>query len=78
MTENLERVCRWLESEMVPVTTSELNAKMAELENSQEIYSMKYLKRKLEERYKDHIIISQTEGKPNLVYFKDVARSIIE
>ena len=51
---------------------------MAELENSQEIYSMKYLKRKLEERYKDHIIISQTEGKPNLVYFKDVARSIIE
>ena len=51
---------------------------MAELENSQEIYSIKYLKRKFEERYKDHIIISQTEGKPNLVYFKDVARSIIE
>ena len=33
MTENLGRVCRWLESEMVPVTTSELNAKMAETNN---------------------------------------------
>ena len=39
---------------------------------------MKYLKRKLEERYRDHIIISQTERKPNLIYFKDVARFIIE
>ena len=63
---------------MVPVTTSELHAKMVELANSEEIYSMKHLKRKLEERYRDNIIISQTEGKPNLVCFKDVARFIIE
>ena len=48
---------------MVPVATSELHAKMAELANSEEIYSMKRLKRKLEERYRDDII-SQTEGKP--------------
>ena len=39
---------------------------------------MKPLKRKLEEKYRDDIIISQTEGKPNLVCFKDVARFIIE
>ena len=39
---------------------------------------MKHLKRKLEEKYRDDIIISQTEGKPNLVCFKDVARFIIE
>ena len=51
---------------------------MVELANSEEIYSMKHLKRKLEERYRDDIIISQTEGKPNLVCFKDVARFIIE
>ena len=38
---------------------------------------MKHLKRKLEEGYRDDII-SQTEGKPNLVCFKDVARFIIE
>ena len=62
---------------MVPVATSELHAKMAELANFEEIYSMKHLKRKLEEGYKDDII-SQTEGKPNLVCFKDVARFIIE
>ena len=48
---------------MVPVATSELHAKMAELANFEEIYSMKRLKRKLEERYRDDII-SQTEGKP--------------
>ena len=62
---------------MVPVATSELHAKMAELANFEEIYSMKHLKRKLEEGYKDDII-SQTEGKPNLVCFKDVTRFIIE
>ena len=78
MAENFERVCRWFESEVVPVTTSELHAKMVELANSEEIYSMKHLKRKLEERYRGDIIISQTEGKPNLVCFKDVARFIIE
>ena len=78
MAANFERVSRWFESEMVPVTTSELHTKMAELANSEEIYSMKHLKRKLEERYRDDIIISQTEGKPNLVCFKDVARFIIE
>ena len=62
---------------MVPVATSELHAKMAELANSEDSYSMKHLKRKLEERYRDDIIISQTEGKPNLVCFQD-ARFIIE
>ena len=78
IAENFERVCRWFESEMVPVTTSELHAETAELANSEEIYSIKHLKRKLEERYRDDIIISQTEGKPNFVCFKDVARFIIE
>ena len=78
MVENFEWVCQWFEKEMVPVTTSELHAKMAELANSEEIYSMTHLKRRLEERYRDDIIISQTEGKPNLVCFKDVARFIIE
>ena len=37
MADNFEWVCRWFESEMVPVTTSELRAKMAELANSEEI-----------------------------------------
>ena len=62
---------------MVPVATSELHAKMEKLANFEEIYSRKHLKRKLEEGYRDDII-SQTEGKPNLVCFKDVARFIIE
>ena len=78
MADNFERVCRWFESERVPVTTSESHSKKAELANSERIYSMKHLKRKLEEKYRDDIIISQTEGKPNLVCFKDVARFIIE
>ena len=78
MADNFERVCRWFESERVPVTTSESHSKKAELANSERIYSMKHLKRKLEEKYRDDIIISQTEGKPNLVCFKDVARFINE
>ena len=78
MAEHFDRVCIWFESEMVPVTTSELHAKMAELADSEEVYSMKHLKRKLEQRYKDDIIISQAEGKPNLVCFKDAAKFIIE
>ena len=66
------------ESEMVPVKTSEMHSKMKELANSEEVYSMKHLKRKLEEKYKDDIIISQTDGKANLVCFKDVAQFIIK
>ena len=77
VADNFERVCRWFESERVPVTTSESHSKKAELANSERIYSMKHLKRKLEEKYRDDIIISQTEGKPNLVCFQD-ARFIIE
>nr|XP_047138814.1 uncharacterized protein LOC124814819 [Hydra vulgaris] len=61
MAENFERLCGWFESQMVPVTTSELHNKMEELVNSEEIYSMKHLNRKSEEKYKHNIIISQTE-----------------
>ncbi|XP_065666109.1 uncharacterized protein LOC136087390 isoform X2 [Hydra vulgaris] len=38
MAENFERICEWFESQMVPVTTSELHNKMEELANSEEIY----------------------------------------
>ena len=78
MSDHFERLCQWFESEMVPVKTSEIHSKMKELAKSDEVYSLKHLKRKLEERYKEDIIISQTEGKANLVCFKDVAQFIIK
>lgn len=61
MSDHFERLCQWFESETVPVKTSEMHSKMKELANSDEVYSIKHLKRKLEERYKEDIIISQTE-----------------
>ena len=78
MSDHFEKLCQWFESEMVPVKTSDLHLKMKELANSNEVYSLKHLKRKLEERYKNDIIISQTEGQANLVCFKDAAQFIIK
>ena len=41
----------WFESEMVPVTTVELHTKMVELAGEDEVYSIKYMTRKLEKQY---------------------------
>ena len=40
MSEHFEKVCRYLEDEMVPVTTSQLHLKLIVLVETEEVYSM--------------------------------------
>ena len=51
MLGHFNKLCEWFESEMQPVTTSEMQAKMIELAGDGVVYSMKKMKRKLESRY---------------------------
>lgn len=79
MAQNFEKLCDFFENEMVPMTTSEMHSKMIDLsDSSEEVYSLKQMKRKLEFRYGTSIIIVENDGKPNVVCFKDAANFIIE
>ena len=79
MAQNFEKLCNFFENEMVPMTTSEMHSKMIELSDlTDEVYSLKQMKRKLELRYGKDIIIVENDGRANLVCFKDVANFIIE
>ena len=51
--------------------------KMKELAKSNEVYSLKWFKQKLIDRYKDLIYFLNAEGKPNVLYFKDSWNSLI-
>ena len=63
----------WFESEMVPVTTVELHAKMLKKTGEDEVSYIKYMIRKLEKHHGKCIVISKQDGKPNIVCFRNVA-----
>ena len=56
---------------------SSVAAKMSTLSNSEEVYSVKWLKRNLKEHYKDSIVFIDEPGRSNVVCFKDIPASII-
>ena len=50
MLHYFEKMYAWFESEMVPITTVELHAKMVELAGEDEVYSIKHMTKKLEKQ----------------------------
>ena len=60
MTYWLERLCLWLESEADAelYILSELHYQMAKIAGESEIYTIKRLKQKLQEHYKEYILLS--------------------
>ena len=75
---NFDMVCSWLESEVEIHTLSDIYEKMKEIGSTgDQIYSQKWLKAKLKERYSHHIIFIEEEGKPNKVCFKDMVGFLI-
>ena len=77
MLHYFEEMYAWFESELVPVTTVEMHAKMVELAGEDEVYSIKHMTRKIEKQYGGDIVISKQDGKPSLVCFRNVADYII-
>src|SRR6218665_1253048 len=74
-----EKLCSWLEvSDDELYTLDELQNKMGTLSNSPEsVYSCKQLKRKLENKYGDHIFFSEINGRKNVIGLRNMVSSII-
>ena len=79
LAENFEKMCYWLENEceMEVITLDELHDKMKSLSDDQESYSKKWLKVKLEQRFGEHLIFSEIDGKKNVLCFRDMMNYII-
>ena len=50
---------------------------MVELVGNSEVYTVKMLKQKLQEHYKDFIFFVEVEGHVNIVCFRNMAKYII-
>ncbi len=67
---------QWLESESGAelYTLSELHSKMVEFSKGSDVYSIKRLKQKIQEHYKEYIFFATVEGRDNVVCFKNMVR----
>ena len=75
--ESFESVCEWLESEAEVFTLGEIHEKMVELAGTNDVYTQKWLKTQLEEKYKSCIFITSQNGKENVVCFRNMASYIL-
>ena len=76
--EGFERLCNWLEeTNNELLTVGELSDMAASLTGTSESYSEKWLKTKLQERYRDHIIFAEVAGRKNVICWKKMAAYII-
>ena len=66
-------LCQWVESEAVAesYTLTELHDKTKEISDNSEVYTIKKLKQKLQENYKEFICFVEIEGCSNVVCFKN-------
>ena len=71
-------VCEWLENEGEAHSLSEIHCKMTDIAgSSDDVYSQKWLKKKLQEKYKDHIFFTEVAGKSNVVCFRNMVDYLI-
>ena len=79
--ELFEKTCHWLESEADSelYTIADIFMKMPEFNGSEEIIcSEKTIKRKLQDRYGDHLSFAELPGKLNVICFRNMASYIID
>ena len=79
MLQWFKMLCQWLESEAgaESYTLTELHNKMKKISDNSEVYTVKRLKQKLQEHYKEFIFFAEVEGRGNVVCFKNMAKYII-
>ena len=71
-------VCEWLESEGEIYSLAEIHQKMSDIAGSAEyISSQKWLKNKLQQKYKEHIFFVEALGKSNVVCFRNMADFVV-
>ena len=71
------KLCEWLESEAELYTLSELHQKMKDLSGGKEVYTVKRLKQKLQEHYKEFIFFAEVQGRANVVCFRNMVDFLI-
>lgn len=74
-----EKLCSWVEvSDDEFYTSEDLQNKMGTLlNNSESVRSSKQLKRKLEDKYGEHICFSKISGRKNVIGFTNMVSSVI-
>ena len=79
MTDIFDRVCCWLEEETETevISLSQVHSKMLELSNNEYTYSKTWLKKKLQERYGNHLLFSEIKGHPNVLCFTAMVSYIV-
>ena len=78
--EAFEKICSHLEeNDDEQTTVSDLVQRMKATlgESSTEVYSTKYMKKKLQQRFRDKIVFTEINGKPNVVTFRTKAKHIL-
>ena len=79
MLQSFEDLWHWLELQGGTdlYALSELHEKMEELASGSEVCTIKRLKQKLLDHYKDAIFFAEVEGRHNVICFKNMAKHII-
>ena len=79
LLESFENICEWLETEgdCDLHTLKELQQKMKDI-NGNDSYLSVYLKKKLKERYNDHVYFSELSGQADVICFREMANYIIK
>jgi len=78
MSKLFDQMCDWLEvADEELYTLDELQERMITIGHSDEVYSLKQLKRKLVEKYDDHIFFSHEPGRRNVICFRNMAYRIL-
>ena len=72
-------LCDWLEVEVELHTLGEMHKRMTEMTENEnkDVYSVKRLKQKLQDCYRDHLFFVEVNGRKNVVCFRDMASPII-
>ena len=68
--------CDWLENEIDLFTLEDFRMKMKEV-SDEEVYGVKRIKQKLQEKYKDNIFFAEVSERKNVVCFRNMADWII-
>ena len=72
-----DQLCDWVEQEAECYTITELCQKMIEMAGSPTVYTAKWLKTKLIEKYGDHVFFAESKGKSDIVCLRDLADLIV-
>lgn len=70
-----EQLCEWMEQEAECYTIKELHTKM--MANSETVYGTKWLKKKIKNRYEEHVFFAELKGRSDVVCLKDLADLIV-